>query len=483
MKVFNIKHTLAALAIGVLILPGCKKFLDVNDNPNASKTADVSQILPSAQAATAYVLGADFQIYGGIWGQFWAQYWLSSQYKSIEQYQPVATDFDRPWNILYSGALTDADSLTQKAGVAKFNQYAAIGYLLKAYTFQMLTDGFGDIPLKAALKGDANLSPSYDPQAEVYDTIFAYIDRAIALADPASDFHPTADDLIFGGDMEQWIRFGNTLKLRAYLRISAVAEAKASAGIAALYASGAEFLEDDALIEYIATGGNNNPLFAEMLGLGRTQNLIASATTVDTMNAASDPRVKIFYRPIPASGLVIGIPQGSYNTTPSSTRSTPSYIVGARASDDNSALAPVKFISAAESYFLQAEAVAKGYATGDAEALFIAGITASFEAYNVTGLATYLANAGSAQWPVGEDAQVQKILLQKYLAMCGNQNFEAWTEWRRTGYPNIFTLSEASNLGAGKFPLRMLYPNTEATRNLNFPGAKLVEDAVWWDVQ
>nr|WP_308199250.1 SusD/RagB family nutrient-binding outer membrane lipoprotein [Chitinophaga sedimenti] len=203
-------------------------------------------VLPAVQAAIGHALGNNFQVYGGIWAQYWTQYWLSSQYKTIDQYQPVASNFDRAWGILYNGALADADYITSQPAVAKFNQYRGIAFIMKAYAFQMLTDAFGDIPLKEALKGgEANLSPAYDAQSEVYDSIFAYIDRGVALMDEDSEFKPGSVDLLFGGDPDtqatNWIKFGNTLKLRAYLRISGVAEAKARAGIAALYASGAEF--------------------------------------------------------------------------------------------------------------------------------------------------------------------------------------------------------------------------------------------------
>jgi hypothetical protein len=66
--------------------------------------------------------------------------------------------------------------------------------------------------------------------------------------------------------------------------------------------------------------------------------------------------------------------------------------------------------------------------------------------------------------------------------MTGNQGFEAWTEWRRTGYPDFFTISRASTLTDNRMPARLLYPSSEVTQNLNFPGIKLIYEPVWWDV-
>ena len=66
--------------------------------------------------------------------------------------------------------------------------------------------------------------------------------------------------------------------------------------------------------------------------------------------------------------------------------------------------------------------------------------------------------------------------------MCGTQGFEAWTEYRRTGYPNFLITSVTSVLGTGRTPLRFLYPNSEAVSNGNYPGTVALFQPVWWDV-
>jgi len=143
----------------------------------------------------------------------------------------------------------------------------------------------------------------------------------------------------------------------------------------------------------------------------------------------------------------------------------------------------VKLISAAESYFLQAEAVARGWATGDVTALFRSGVQASFTALGLTTVQAdaYLLTAPDAQLPLDLAGRIRTIITQKYYAMNGFQGFEAWTEWRRTSYPNFLVKSAASTLGTNELPVRLLYPDTEITRNSNFPGLKLVTEKVWWD--
>jgi hypothetical protein len=485
MRTFNIRIKCFLLLIIVCVsFAGCKKFLDTNDNPNLSSTASVELLLPAVQAAVGHVLGNPLQIHGGIWAQYWTQNPTSSQYRSLDQYSVTTTNFDRPWRMIYSDALQDIQeilNLTQ--GKQASNQYTAIALLLKAYTIQLATDAFGDVPLTQAATPNVT-NPRYNPQQEVYDSIIDYTNRAISLIDEHAEVTPQSDDLIFNGDMEQWLRFANTFKLRALLRLSQIAPQKAAAGIASL--NNASFLRQDAQIEYSAVGGNQNPLFSEILGLGRTQNLVASETVAKFMTQNRDPRADVFFTRYTSAttGIdsIIGIPQGSYRTN---TRvvSLPSPVTGANGRIDQSANAPVKLMSAAESYFLQAEAVVRGWLNVGTPALtlFQQGIRASFTSYDVPRVENYIATSPAAQWPAGTTAQIRAIIIQKWLAMTGNQGFEAWTEWRRTGYPDFFTVSRASALGDARMPARLLYPSSEVTRNLNFPGIKQIFEPVWWD--
>lgn len=488
MRNSKIKTALAALAIGAVTFTGCKKFLDVNDNPNSPVDVEIKYILPSVQGAIAAVTGGPMQVYGSFWSQYWTQSRGASQYKPIDQYQPGQADFDRTWGILYRDALQEIQLILAQKSNPQYQQYAGIAMLLKAYEFQLLTDAFGDIPLKEATAGlDDNLYPHYDKQEEVYDSIFSFIDQGMAMIDPASGYLPGDEDLVFGGmkndKMKYWQQFGNTLKLRAYLRISAVNEDKARQGIARLYQRKEGFLSTDAKISYGTAGGNTNPLYAEIVGLSNVLNIVASETCVNAMRSLNDPRIFTFYAAVPDTNIkvVVGIPQGSYAAKPSNAKvSLPGAAVGAKTRDVTSATAPVIFISAAESYFLQAEAALKGYAGGDVKALYTQGITASFNSYKVDP-GTYISDRAAA-WPAGRDAQLEAIITQKYFAMCGNQGFEAWTEWRRTSFPKFFTPSQEGVLN-GKYPLRFVYPNTEFTRNPNYPGTVEVGVPVWWNTK
>jgi hypothetical protein len=376
----------------------------------------------------------------------------------------------------------------EKTGTAtNFKQYIAISKLMQAYMFQVATDAWGDIPFSEAGKGEVVdggiTSPRYDAQSSIYDGIIKLINDATVLISNTDPNKPTTDDLVYGGNMNNWLAFANTLKLKVYLRLSEVDSVKAKAGIATL-GSAAVFITttNPAQISFLNAAGAYNPLYAEIVGLNRTQNLVASKTAVDYYKNNNDPRVTKFYNATSIAGA-IGCQQGNYNTQVAGLN-FPSDLVGGLASSTNSGTAPVKLISSYESLLLQAEAKARGWITGGGDSLnYAQAVSNNFTSYGLlaTDAATYLASAGGAYPNTGtKTAKLKAILTQKWACMNGNQGFEAWTEWRRTGYPDFFTVSTNSLIGQ-VFPARFFYPNVEVTRNLNFPGQKLITDKVWWD--
>ncbi len=505
----KIKYSISALlAFGLVCLSGCKEFLDVNVDPNNAADVQVEQLLPSAQAGIAFALGNDLQIKGGLWAQYWTQNPNSSQYRSLDQYSLAASEFDATWSILYSDVLQDAQEVVDKAKAGNKKQYIAIATLLQAYTFQLATDLFGDVPFNEALKGDATIkiaSPKYDKQKDIYTGLLKMVDEAIALINVDDPVHPGTDDLIYAKDpatnkqfdpdvqLGKWLRFGNTLKLKIAMRLSEVDPAAAAAAVASL--QGKEFLHsgESALIKYSATGGKQNPLYSAIAGpvLSKTQNLVASRTAISFLEAYGDPRMEAFYSPA-ANGAYIGFEQGAFALEgpsaiiPGSPVAIPSPLVGANANKEESASAPVKLLTDYESKFLQAEAMARGWLTGDAKTLYEEGIQDNFIAYGLTATdASDYFSQEDIEYPSSGTVaeQVENIITQKWIAMNGNQSIEAWTEWRRTGYPSFLIISKASNIGADRMPGIFLYPTVETQRNPNTPSQHLIYNKVWWDTK
>lgn len=479
----NIKRSVLFAGLAVLLLgTGCKKFLDVNQDPNNLSNAQPAQQLPTVQAGIGVVVGDDLYPFGNIWSQYFTQSAIASQYKTIDQYLQTNNDFNYMWGHIYQTALVnDQLMIANTIGNPGLIQYQAIGYVLKAYTLQLATDAFGDVPSSEALQGSVNKNPAYDAQQVVYDSIFYYIGKAKALMNPADPSAPGSDDLIFNGDMGSWIAFANTLELRAYLRLTQVDPATAEAGVKALYATNPTFLTVDAEMTYTSTGGNQNPFYIKAVSLGKTVNLAASSTVVSQFERNSDPRQwALFEKVKPADDTITDLVQGTYAQNTNKVTSKPAPLVGGDPQNAASALAPVILIGAAESKFLQAEAVARGWATGSASSLFTAGINASFATDGIPdSAANYISSAPDAVFPAALSDQIKAIITQKYYAMCGSQGFEAWNEWRRTSYPTFLVLS-AANGGRG-VPLRFLYPQSELTGNLSYPGTVPETTPVWWD--
>jgi hypothetical protein len=491
MKRIKYFKLITALA-GILFLASCKKdYLDVNTDPNNPVKVTVDLVLPTALGYTAYNIGNPYQILGGFWGQYWTQGPTGSQFVAYDQYSITSASFDARWINMYSGPLNDLRYIVQEGTVTKQKNYVGIAKIMQAYIFQIMTDLHGDVPFSEALKGgDGVIAPKFDAQKNVYEGLIKLVDEGLALIDVNSASHPGTDDLFFSGDMDKWKRFGNTVKLKIYLRQAYVLPAVAENGIKAMYTAGAKFLDNggSAEVQFTTTTFNEHPLYAFIKSLGEF-NILASRTALDYLNSTNDPRIDVFYlraTAAPNAGNHFGILQGNGRNLPNPATlndrqfSKPGAAVGGPGGN----AAPVIFMSAAESYFLQAEAVARGWGTGNAKQLYDEGVKSSFNRWSlsVAEFNTYIAQA-AIQFPAAGtmENKVKAIIFQKWVSMCGTQNVEAWTEWRRTGYPDIFAVSLTSNIGA-KFPVRLLYPDSEVSANPNTPPQKPVTEKVWWDV-
>jgi hypothetical protein len=485
-----------ALATSLLAATACNKdFLDINTDPNNPTRASIDLVLPAAQGLSAYELGNGYQILGGLWGQYWTQGPTASQYKTLDQYSINSTSYNRQWENIYSGPLSDFKYLVDEGTRTGQQNYAAIGKIMQAYLFQVMTDLHGDIPFSEALAATSgNARPKFDSQEQVYDGLITLLDDGIAMIDENSSQHPGTDDFFFAGDMHLWKKFANTIKLKVFLRQAYVRPAIAEAGVKALYAASAEFLDygEDVYLPFNTEQFNRNPLFATYEAL-TADNLVASNTTIDFLQATHDPRIDVFFTratAAPNEGNQAGIDQGNGanltgNQDPDS-YSKPGPAVGGPVTGDapnGGAAAPVVFMSAAESYFLQAEAVSRGWVTGSAKQLYEDGVLLSFLHWDLSEASydAYIAQA-AVQYPTGgsTEAQLEKIITQKWVSFCGTENLEGWNEWRRTGYPNIYTVSATTSIG-NVFPVRILYADSEVSRNPNTPAQKTVKDKIWWD--
>jgi Starch-binding associating with outer membrane len=480
-----IKGTGILLASAVMLAStSCKKFLDVNDNPNnlSESKATMQLTLPSAQHTVAYVVGNVLTEVGGFLSQYWTQAPSATQYFDYDRYNFDATDGDREWGQLFAGALKDLQFVENKAVELKDSNYAAIALLMKSYTYQVITDVWGDVPYSQALQADKGiLNPKYDNQSAIYEGIIKDIDKALVYLTNTSAKTPGVDDVVFQGDMMMWYKFANSLKLKVLMRQSKTSTGGSAAAFASLNGlTPADFLGygEKAQITYIDKFNNKNPLYASIAGLGNDNN-VASGTIADTLNTYGDPRAGYFFE-LNASGLVVGIDQGlAAASSPALPTTTPNAAVGPKII---SATTPVIFMSGTEVLFLLAEAHERALLSGTAEDTYKEAVVSSMhdcDDIDTTGLGLF--DAAPYAWDADPAMHLQQIGVQRWIALCGTQNIESWTEQRRTNYPALQP-SLASKLPAGQMPARLVYPNQEATSNSNFPGQKPINERLWWDI-
>ena len=267
------KKIIYGISILVLISApgGCKKFLDVNTDPNNPN--DVSEPLILApletQVATNIAGGSfSFQNANGI--AMVTSFLL--QQISVNQPQPNAEgysirqdDVDIPWFSIYSETLQNLRILNRKAVANGNHSYGVIAKVLTAYSLGIATDMWGDVPFTEAF--DGNFKPAYDSQENIYKILHEILDSAILENQlPAGNKIPTSDDFIYGGDMVKWEKFAYTLKARYYLHLTNApgydAGTQASSALEAL-AKGFAGIEDEAsFASYSDNPNSESPWFA-----------------------------------------------------------------------------------------------------------------------------------------------------------------------------------------------------------------------------
>ncbi len=464
-----------------MAMTSCEDALDINTDPNNPSTSTPQLTLPAAQVGLATTLESNYNILGSILAHYWTQGPTASQYSGIEQYNITTTTFVGAWQAMYSGSggggfdtgvLSDLKFVKTAALEDGLTNYAAVAQLLQVYSFQMLVDLYDKVPYSEALRGkEGILAPAFDDGNVIYDDLIVKIDEAMEWIDLSAP-GPGVDDLIFGGNMNLWTRFANTLKLKIYIRQALARPAIAQAGITALYASNPQFLEadQDAAIGFSDNTGNENPLWQELDGTTPT-NVVASLTSILALQGTSDPRLVELYDPATSNGAYTGLLQG--------TGTTDGGQYAAYARPDQSIIlneaAPVVLMSGYESLFLQAEAAQRGWSGKNAATLYDQAVLASFAFWGVNG-SFHVAPGG----PYAYNNTLDQIYYQKWLSFNGKQGYEGWTEWRRTGVPVLQKSVQGAPLG-NVFPLRLIWPTNETSSNPNAPALEDVDSPVWWD--
>lgn len=475
--------------VTLLFSTGCKKgFLtDLAANPNQPSQAPASLILPpilTGYASNVYFSSSTI----GLWMGYYSISGSYSVTNNTETYY-VSAATPSNWDNLYS-ILKNAAYIEQQASSDPNGAYSlAAAKILKAYGFQILVDGYGMAPYSQAFQGSANFFPKYDDGQSIYDSCIAQLDNAISLINgaPSTTTNLGDNDVMYGGDMTKWAKFANTLKLRFIIRESNVITAAAAQTEIAKTAS-TGYIAADALVNpgYLNSTGKQNPYWGSY-GVDPGGSLFSDGynylrgggAAVTFFKGNNDPRLFYVYAPDASAPNTAEFSQtdtlaSDYHGVFYGDRTTASAqgnkgTVGIGHGVMNSFDAPVPLMTAAESYFLQSEAAFRGWTSGDAQALYIDGITSSFEyLYTSAGDSKASADAAAEHYDTTSagTASIQNIITQKWAALAGINSFEAWSEYRRTGFPTASVLPLTKFPGNSRtIPTKLMYPTSEANTN------------------
>src|SRR5690606_32108855 len=217
--------------------------------------------------------------------------------------------------------MNDLNWVSRRAAEEENWNYYLMAEVMKAYTFQLLVDLYDKVPYFEALQGSDDTTPAFDDGQAIYDDLIERIDDALSKdLNAFTSTQPGRDDMVFQGNMDNWIKFANTLKLKIYMRQTEARPQVAQAGITELFNSGAEFLDVDAeMAEYVDVEDFRNPYYAVQVssaGSGRGNVAVAVChTLLEVLINAGDPRLDAIFNTPEAGGPHIGLDQGDYSNT------------------------------------------------------------------------------------------------------------------------------------------------------------------------
>jgi SusD/RagB-like outer membrane lipoprotein len=506
-KQFFMTSLVAASLVAGLTACDNDKLTQVNVNPNQPEHVQSQQLFTNATlGALGNLRGPSFE--HGL-GALWVQHYAEIQYAEADVNNPRGSTVEGLWNTLYSGALQDyTQILTQSA-----NAPSIVGptLVMRAFLVEEMTDLWGDMPFSEASKGSANLTPKYDTQAAIYDSLFASLTKAASITTGAGDALLAADPVYGQGasvsattQAAQWVKLANSLHARAAMRVSNVDAAKSKAELAKALGDLTKVFQSNADNASMSWPGGTitNPLCGNWVGCtGTRDDQRISQRFVDTLKITGDPRLAKYAAPTVNSlaatatpcdsafrGFPNGITEAGKSALPKNTCTGKTMGLGDYSRPTLSIrgqTSPSYIMTYSELLFIRAEAAQRGFlgTPADAKALYEAAITASMQQWGVSAsdITAYLAKPGVVFSPANA---MKQIAYEKWVSLFNLEN-EAYAEWRRLDYP---VLKPGPNAQSTTVPTRLPYPAVENSLNAanlatasSAQGNVDIGGKVWWD--
>lgn len=510
------------MASFALFISSCDKgFEEMNVNPNASRSVVPGFLFTRAQLSTVSnnFTGAAYLTIGGSMQHF-------------ATYKEVPGAGDKYFNFGYSqgswsmyggtdpatqGAVIDIEQVIDALGnlPADVNKLS-VSRIWRAYMYHRLTDLYGDIPYSEAGKAltDKNYTPKYDEQSAIYADLLKELDESINAFDDTQPTFANAD-LIYGGSITKWKKFGYSLMLRLGMRLTEVDPAMAKTWVEKAIAGGVIVEDADiATIAYVdgSITANRNFIANGLIntdyvtpGGDNVEGGKLAKTLIDHLKTTKDPRLNVIsvvwvevtpktFVADTATALQKGMPNAAFNSLPAdfNTYSEPNPATILKYN------APLLVFTPAEVHLLLAEAAVRGwYKATTAEQEYKSAVTSALKQWSLFGSAGIISDAkinaylAANPYKTGGsvEQQMEQIQTQKWVSLFLEDEYEIWSNWRRTGYPKLTPTNYPGNLTGGQIPTRFVIPDSEETYNgENFyeartrqGGTNTLSSKVWWD--
>ncbi|MEE4177929.1 MAG: SusD/RagB family nutrient-binding outer membrane lipoprotein [Bacteroides sp.] len=441
-------------------IPSCNLFPEPEE---PDYKAELETLLPGTQYLVAYFSGTDYGRFQNQWMQQLAG--IRGVHGAVDIYNLQESYLDDPWNLYYKSTYPNLYGIVANADELGSKSYRGIARILLAWNLGMMTDAWGDIPNTSSLDYISGFYPPYDTQSDIYMYFLGLLNEAIVDLNQAigtDTIQPGEDhDLIYGGDMQQWIKAAHAIRLRYTLRLAHQAGNYDIAANSIIPGNMFSSNQDD--MEYYFTGNQVNPHFYYD---NTVRNTRMGKYFVDKLKETGDPRLPVFVRKSTTDNEYRGSAPGENNFNAS--------FIGTSVADQQ---APVLLMTYVEQKFIEAEVYQRTGQQALADEAFELAVKASLQKYNVSDPEWEAVHAEI------ENVSLQQIIEAKYIALFLNP--EVFSDWRRTGFPQL-TPYQGSTSGSTspQLPRRFIYPADETIHNSpNIPEDVTIFDRVWWDVE
>jgi len=451
---------------------------NMNTDPNAFYETEPETLLIYSQKALAGHLNTpnvnrnNFRLV--------MQYWQETIYAEESNYdfatRNVSNQVWNEYNVYVIQNLKQAKEIVTERSTgdqdAVSKNRLAILEILECFTFQELVDTFGNIPYSQAHDLDNYPLPKYDDAMEIYADLISRVKVAVSDLNTSEPSWGSAD-IIYGGDVAQWQKFGNSLLLRLGIALSDVNPGLATTTIndavtGGVFTSNA----DNALFYYETISPNYSEVYASLVASGRND-YVACKTLIDYMydsnaDLIKDPRLDKYFDKHTLANHIGGVP-GVPSPFPNH-----SHIGQILYQPDT----PARIITFSEVQFYVAEATARGIIAGDPAIPYKDAIVASFEEWGLTttDAQNYL-NDNSYNYSDYADWK-EALGMQSWVAMY-DQPYVSWKNFRRLDFPKLISPALAVPAANGVVPTRLIYPVKEITTNNT--NRKAAADAIGGD--